>query len=167
MKLWRHFRSLDPLAFWSLLRLGLGNPTYILPTLRATRQCLAVCDQYFGRQHHRNTPANAFRHALWNYYIARACYRGKTNREAPLCWAQKITDWHEDFSRNSPLARQMDLHNNRIGRAFFAQNPDMVPSIIIGLLENKISASKKISTVEELDKIAPMDFVHIIDPFTK
>lgn len=167
MNLWKQLKSLDLAALMALAGLCLKHPLWVVPTLRATRECVAVCDKQLGKRHHRNTPANAFRHALWNYYIARACYTKKVSVEKVLEWTRKITDWHEDFSKNSSVARQMDLHNNRVGRLLFEQDPDIAPSALVDLLKSKMADSKKVMVTEDMERLAPTRFVHLIDPITQ
>ncbi|MBT8312668.1 MAG: hypothetical protein KJO94_00225 [Eudoraea sp.] len=164
MNLWRQLKSLDISALWALLKLCLRHPFRVIPTIRATRECVSVCDQHFGKTHHRNSPANAFRHALWNYYIARECNKGDGGHSKILEWTKKITDWHEVFSKNDFLAREMDLHNNRLGRLLFGQDPNMEAEEIITLLKSKLTTSIKISTPEDLQTVDKLMFVHLIDP---
>ena len=163
MNVFRQLASLNLSALWALTRLCLQKPWWVFPTLRATRECVAMCNLHYGTQHHRNTPANAFRHALWNYYIARACSRGRAKTEKVLWWTEQITNWHEDFSKNPPLARQMDLHNNRIGRVLFETKSDWEPEQIIEQLKTKTETSLKVSSLEELDGIEQDRFVHLTD----
>ena len=166
MKLWRQLRSLDISALWALTALCLRHPLRVFPTIRATRKCVAACDEHFGKRHHRNSPANAFRHALWNYYIAMECSKKDTRHNKILGWTQKITEWHEVFSKNDVLAREMDLHNNRIGRLLFEQDPNMQPEQIIALLKSKLMASVKVTATNELQSVDKLMFVHLIDPKT-
>ena len=163
MNVFRQLASLNLSALWALSRLCMQKPLWVLPTLRATRECVAVCNLHFGSRHHRNTPANAFRHALWNFYIARACSRGKANIDKVLWWAEEITTWHEDFSKNPPLARRMDLHNNNIGRVLFASNPNWEPEQVVAHFRTKMETSLKIAGLEELEKVDQDRFVHLTD----
>jgi len=163
MKVWKHLSGLDPRALWALVLLCIRNPWWVLPTIRATRECVGVCNLHYGTQHHRNTAANAFRHALWNYDIARACYRGKANMADVLNWTAKITNWHEDFSKNPPLARQMDLHNNRIGRALFEEKPHLKTEKVITIFKQKAEDSLKITALEEIKTIDSACFIHLKD----
>lgn len=163
MNVWKHLSGLNPAALWALLLLCVRNPWWVLPTVRATRECVAECNIQYGKEHHRNTAANAFRHALWNYYIARKCYRGKSNIDKVLGWARDFTDWHEDFSKNPPLARQMDLHNNKAGRILFKKDPHLKNEDLINILRSKAVASVKVTALEELENIDSDRFVHLID----
>jgi hypothetical protein len=54
-----------------------------------------------------NGPENAFQHAFWNALMAWG--RGES-------LAKEEADAHEDFPNNPPRERDMDLHNNAIGR---------------------------------------------------
>ena len=164
MNLWKQLKSLDLAAVVALAGLCLKHPLWVVPTLRATRKCVAVCNEHLGKRHHRNTPANAFRHALWNYYIARACHAKKGNMDKVLEWTRKITDWHEDFSKNPPVARQMDLHNNRVGRLLFEQDPNIKATALVELLKSKMADSQKVIAAEDIEHLAPTRFAHLIDP---
>ncbi|MCX2718664.1 DUF6973 domain-containing protein [Lentiprolixibacter aurantiacus] len=163
MNVWKHLSGLNPAALWALFLLCIRNPWYVLPTVKATRKCVAVCNLHYGKAHHRNTAANAFRHALWNFYIVRACSRGKAKMDKVLAWAEKITTWHEDFSKNPPLARQMDLHNNRVGRIIFEKDPHMEAADVIDLLKSKAAASVKVTELKETEAIDSNCFIHLID----
>ncbi len=161
MKLWRHLSGLNPAALWALFLLCVRCPWWVLPTIKATRECVATSNLIYGKEHHRNTPANAFRHALWNYNIARACYRGNDQINKVLLWAEKVTDWHEDFSKNSPLAMKMDLHNNRVGRSLFENQPNMMDEDVIGVLKLKAEASVKVIEIQEIELMDKSCFVHL------
>jgi hypothetical protein len=127
-------RKVSPGNLIKLVGLVLSRPLFAFPTLKATRECIAICDQYFGRKHMENGPANAFRHALWNILIARKCSRWTSNIDELLSWAERVTDWHEDTFPNPVSARIMDLHNNRIGRDIFRHNPGLELQEYIDLL---------------------------------
>ncbi|MDX1313885.1 MAG: hypothetical protein R3356_00165 [Eudoraea sp.] len=163
MNVWKHLSGLNPAALWALVVLCIRYPLWVLPTVKATRECVAECNLQYGKEHHRNTAANAFRHALWNYYIARACYGQNTKMEKVLQWAEKFTDWHEDFSKNPPLARKMDLHNNGVGRILFEKEPNLSQEDLIGILRSKAVASVKVISLEEIAGIDIDCFVHLKD----
>ena len=95
------------------------HPFLFTSAIPATWECVAICDQLFGKTHHKNNKANAFRHALWNMMLTRNALRFERDPDKALGWAKIITDWHEDFSPNDPLARSMDLHNNDTGRRLY------------------------------------------------
>lgn len=76
---------------------------------------MQVSTQFFGRAHYKNGPANAFRHAYWNYTIAKACEKYNSNTQKIVSWTKNITDWHEFAFPNRELARVMDCHNNSVG----------------------------------------------------
>ncbi|WP_350289392.1 hypothetical protein [uncultured Croceitalea sp.] len=136
MNLFKTLRRINFKSFWQLFKLGLSKPFFILPTLNATRECLSISTEYFGRLHYQNTPANAFRHAFWNYLIAKKCTKWSRRTETLVKWAKNITDWHENAFRNRELARKMDLHNNKVGRAVFIEyKVGPVEEVIALLLE--------------------------------
>ena len=70
MRLWRFLRRLKPGQIWQLCKLSMANLNKVWPTWKATNRSVAVATELYGKSHHKNTPANAFRHALWSYLIA-------------------------------------------------------------------------------------------------
>lgn len=125
MSLIRSLSRVRPGRLLSLTGLVLTRPLFALPTLEATRRCMAICDERFGKKHRLNGPANAFRHALWNVLIALHCSRWSSKLEDLLDWTKRITDWHEDTFPNPASDRAMDLHNNRVGRELFRSQPGL------------------------------------------
>ena len=143
-----------------LLGLFLKNPFYTIPTIFATRDCMAIAQKEYGSKHHLSNPANAFRHALWVILIIQKCLKWKNNEEKAILWAKKFTDWHEKFSPNEPLEHEMDLHNNKMGIVFFEEIKTKVEIEIISFLKKKASEAIKIENVQEVENIES-DLVYI------
>ena len=147
--------SIKNLSFKQFLVLGkvfAFNPQFIIPTWKATRKTLKICDRRFGQDHHKNTPANAFRHALWNFIICEKCHKIAKSSDKAKSWSKKITDLHEKLLPNSELEKRMDLHNNGIGRSLFEKHilkTLNAPSILTG----KMETATKIRTVEEINRV--------------
>ncbi len=93
-------KSMDFRQLWSLFWLSVRHLRFLLPTIRGTRRTIAVCDELYGKAHHKNGPENAFRHALWNALIVQQSLSRGLPLQRSLAWAKTITDWHEDFSPN-------------------------------------------------------------------
>ena len=83
---------------------------------------MQISTEHYIKKHYLNGRANAFRHALWNYLIAKNCSEWSKNKGKVLEWTKNITDWHEFAFPNRKLARKMDLHNNEIGRRLFLKH---------------------------------------------
>jgi hypothetical protein len=132
-------------SFWQLMLLGFRNPFFIYPTINATKKCLSISTKHFGRLHYQNTPANAFRHAFWNYLIAKKCTKWSKNTDNVTNWAKRITDWHENAFRNREIARQMDFHNNAVGRWIFAKHKEDTIENVIGIFLKMTANSIKIT----------------------
>jgi hypothetical protein len=132
-----------------LAKVFFQKPLFIIPTLNATRKTIRICNSNFGEAHHRNTPANAFRHALWNYLICEKCYQVSGSVEKVTDWSKKITDLHERLAPNRELAQRMDLHNNQIGRAMFKEHVLERIDIVTVLLE-KMKEAVKIYSIEDI-----------------
>ncbi|MBS9461139.1 hypothetical protein KIM67_01860 [Flagellimonas sp. 389] len=142
----RALKRLDSKSIWVLIKLCIKSPLFVLPTVKATKQCMAVSTQHYGRLHYKNGPANAFRHALWNYLISKRCYDLIKNKAKVLRWSQNITDWHEDAFPNRELARKMDLHNNAVGRYVFEKHKNNTVEEAIKVLTEMTKVSSKVDS---------------------
>ncbi|WP_422351844.1 DUF6973 domain-containing protein [Flagellimonas sp.] len=142
--------------------LGFSYPLFIVPTLRATKKCMKISTALYGRAHYKNGPANAFRHALWNYLIAKECNKWSKNQNRVLNWTQKITDWHEMAFPNWHLARLMDLHNNQVGQEFFKTNQTKTETKAIELLKTMATGSILITANTNLTSLEN-SLVHITE----
>ncbi|MBE15316.1 MAG: hypothetical protein CL867_03645 [Cytophagaceae bacterium] len=141
---------MDFRKLWSLALMGLKHPSYIWPTYTATRQCIDICNRKFGELHHKNGPENAFRHALWNSLIIYRSLQAGRELEKATYWAKKATDWHEEFSPNEPLARAMDLHNNKVGRDLMQMQPNLDAKTMIDALLLLLQKSEYIDNLDKL-----------------
>ncbi|MEN8789917.1 MAG: hypothetical protein ABF293_05000 [Flavobacteriaceae bacterium] len=137
----------------------------IWPTWRATKKSVEYASKYYGRQHQKNTPANAFRHALWNYLIAHRCVKNTAHIKESLLWTKNITDLHEDLFSNSELARAMDLHNNAIGRLIYRDHRNKSESEILEIFVGMTKNSQRVSSIKQLDNVA-QDILIYIEEFT-
>lgn len=144
-------KSMDFRQLWSLFWLSVRHLRFLLPTIRGTRRTIAVCDELYEKAHHKNGPENAFRHALWNALIVQQSLSRGLPLQRSLAWAKTITDWHEDFSPNSDLAKAMDLHNNKIGRELMAHFPTEEEDFLIAQLLKMVPLSRKRTEIKELE----------------
>ncbi len=151
--LWKIFNKLDYKQLFGLLGLFSRNPFYTIPTIFATRDCMAIAQKEYGSKHHLSNPANAFRHALWVILIIRKSLKWKNNEEKATAWAKEFTDWHEKFSPNEPLEHAMDLHNNQVGISFYNEVKGKNKEEIMSFLKQKASEAVKIKAVEEIEKL--------------
>lgn len=150
MSVWEIVSNLKFRELSTLSLVFLKNPRYFLPTLKATLETIKVCDFKFGEQHHFDNPTNAFRHAYWNYLICEKCIKVTGSIEQVSGWAEKVTDLHEDLSPNEPLAREMDLHNNKIGREIFLNNLQGI-SEPVKYFKKMMAEAIKVETLEEIN----------------
>ncbi len=160
MKAMGLFKLINKGNAWSFIILFIRHPFNFIPTLLATYQCVEISNEQYGTLHHRNNATNAFRHALWNFLIAKKCSSWRRNKRKAIKWAQQITDWHEEFSPNEPLEREMDSHNNHIGRKLFIQNDEKSIESFVEVLKEKVENSKMIVSIEDLKNYSN-DLVHI------
>ena len=111
--------NLSKAITWQMMRALLSKPMLFLPTVWATVESVLMAEKYFLEAHGGRGLANAFRHAAWNLLIAKNCSFFTSSQKA-LEWAEFTTDLHEEIFPNQDFDREMDLHNNRVGRQFFS-----------------------------------------------
>ncbi len=162
MNVWKFVKLIKAKHVWSLSKLCLWHPLFVLPTILATKECVSLANKHYGKLHHKNNRTNAFRHAVWNYLIAYKCFKWRPDEQKVTAWAKKITDWHEGFSPNSKMAELMDLHNNSVGRAFFLANRELKKDAAIEQLVAMVDHSQKVATPEETVTFKEQ-MVHIVD----
>ena len=157
----KRLRNLSFKNFFILGGVFILKPFLIVPTYKGTKKTISTCNDCFGKKHHGDTRSNAFRHALWNYLICEQCFEIAGSIEKAINWSKRITDLHEDLSPNSKLAKEMDLHNNRIGRDLFAEN-HKIQLDHVEELQKMTRNAVKISSVEDI-KAAKNELVYIED----
>ncbi|NER09806.1 hypothetical protein SAMN06265375_101675 [Muriicola jejuensis] len=162
-EIWGVIRRARPGQLLELLFLCLQNIRLIWPTYKATRITVEQANRHFGLSHRRNTPANAFRHALWNWLIACESSKKVKNEEKVLRWTQKITDMHEKILPGNALSNAMDLHNNEVGRQYFRNEKQREMEFGISLFLDLSKHSQLIQNQDELQKVPHTQFVHLID----
>lgn len=161
MRLWGLIKNMSLAQLWQLMLLCAGNLSKIRPTWGATKMSISLASKYYGSAHHKNTPANAFRHAVWNYLVAKRCFRSDQNIEKVIDWTREITDFHEDLFPNEELARAMDLHNNKVGRTVFRKHVEQEEKDMIQLILERTEQSILVSSMEELLNLNEEQLVHI------
>jgi len=161
MSIWKLIKGIRFKQLIVLFVFFLKRPMFMFSTAKATSQTLKIVQEKFPGIHGKDNRANAFRHALWNYLIAVRCLKNEKNIKTILSWTKEITDWHEDFSPNAPLARAMDLHNNYIGRALFQHNGSYTEKEIIRALELKLIEAVQVASLKEIDRSSTgLVFIH-------
>lgn len=141
----------------------MGHFWFIWPTIRATKQAVSIATKHFGGSHHKNTPANAFRHALWNYLIASKCSKWSKNDRKIQTWTKKISDLHELLLPGNELADAMDLHNNAVGLHVYTTNKTLAEEAGVSLLLTMADHSIKITSIEEVSEAPEGQLIHIIE----
>lgn len=164
MPVWNRIKNMSIKQLFLLVKTFGGKPEYFFPTHRATLKTVQICDDIFGKAHHKNNVTNAFRHALWNILIAKKCFKKNSSIEKSVEWAKTITDLHEKLAPNSKLEMNMDMHNNEFGRTLFAEKQlqKMDEEEIIVVLKEKMDTAVKVQSIDEI-AINKRDFVYIED----
>ena len=147
----RLLRRLDFTKLWQLLGFAVKRPRAMILTFIATKECLRICDATYGRSHHLHNRANAVRHALWNFLIAKKVAGSKNNIADATAWADKITTWHEDFSVNLNTEKAMDLHNNKVGRSLFVTLHTKTATYMLNYLQEIAVKALQINGPEDID----------------
>ncbi len=160
---WGILKRARPAQLLELLILCLSNARLLGPTYKATKLAIRLADVHFGPTHRKNTPANAFRHGLWNWLIAKECSRRRTRMEKVLSWTERITDMHEKILPGSPMANAMDLHNNAVGRWYYTQDKTMGLEAGTDLFLDLAKTSLLVQSLEEIASTPETRFVHLID----
>ncbi len=109
-----------------------------------------LCDELFGRSHHKSNKANAFRHALWNVLICQKTLKKTKNKDKSVIWTKKVTDLYEKVTQNEFLEQLMDLHNNEIGRSLFFDLFDQNETKIISFLNEKCENAQKLTETVDI-----------------
>ena len=130
-----------------------------MPFMKATRKALAICDTEFENEHHKNNRENAFRHALWNYSICESCFKKEADIEKVINFSEEITYLHEIMAPNPLLEKEMDLHNNYIGRKVFRENSHISVNSI-SIFKKMMEEAKPVKNASEI-KIAKNHLVYI------
>lgn len=142
-------RTLSFREIIKLFRFFIFSPRYILPTYKATKLSLEICDVKFGKKHHHDNRENAFRHALWNFMLCKHYFEVSGSKEDAILRAKRITDLHEELMPNRKIARMMDLHNNKIGRKLFSEeNCSNITDRLLEMMQN----AKILNTISEIEQ---------------
>ena len=152
MNIWKRIRQLNLVQLSKFSWLFLKHPLLIFPTIRATKETFAICNERYGSTHHKSNKANAFRHALWNALICKKVYNLRTNKQKSVFWTQKVTDLYEKVTRNEQMDEAMDLHNNGVGRICFLNFLKEDEAEMVNFIQNKAENAKKVENLAEIQK---------------
>jgi hypothetical protein len=86
-------------------------PARALHILKITREAQHISKR--KKSEKENFPDDAFKHIYWSYHLSRTF--GSE-------FAKEITDAHETLPNNTTRERQMDFHNNEVGRNLASRN---------------------------------------------
>jgi len=159
MSKWEIIKNLNFKQIGALFVWFLKHPFFMFAAFRATVNTLRIAQKEFPNIHGLHNKANAFRHAIWNIFIAKECLKFTKDVDKVLAWTKLITDWHEEFSPNEEMAKLMDLHNNAIGRNYFLNLIGSSKNEIIETVILKSELAIKINAESELYKIDNLVFL--------
>ena len=150
MLLWKIIKGVRFRQLKSVLVFLLKNPIFMISTIKATFDVIRVSQIEFPNTHGFHNKANAFRHALWNIFIAKQCALFSRKSHEVISWTKEFTDWHEDFLPNEELPRIMDLHNNFIGRELFLKTPKSSDKQWVIILKKQLQDALQIVSVDDI-----------------
>lgn len=150
MLLWNIIKGVRFRLMKSVLVFLFKHPIFMVSTIIATFDVVRISQKEFPDTHGFHNKANAFRHALWNIFIAKQCALFSRKSHEVILWTKEFTDWHEDFSYNKELARIMDLHNNYIGRELFLKTPEKTHYQWVILMKEQLHKAVQIVSVEDV-----------------
>lgn len=160
MSFWRIIKGLNFKQLRSLFAWFIRHPLLMMSTVQATLKTFKISQKEFPHIHGKHNKANAFRHALWNVLIAKACARFSNNTQLVLNWTKRITDWHEEFSPNEKLAAAMDFHNNKIGREMYPLLHSKSAEEITAAIKLELKEAVRVSSVSVLGRY-PQQMVYL------
>ncbi|MDC8002437.1 hypothetical protein POV27_00100 [Aureisphaera galaxeae] len=138
-----------------IIRFGwlfLTHPLLIWPTWIATKRTFSICNELYGKSHHKSNKANAFRHAFWNLLICQKTLKKTKNAKKSADFTQKVTDLYEKATKNEEMDQAMDFHNNAIGRSLFLDFFDQNESELVNLVQKKAEKAQKVAKFEEIEQ---------------
>ena len=160
MLLWNIIKGVRFRQLKSVLVFLFKHPIFMVSTIIATFNVVRISQKEFPDTHGFHNKANAFRHALWNIFIAKQCSLFSKKSYEVILWTKEFTDWHEDFSPNEALPRIMDLHNNCIGRELFLKTPKSTQNQWVILLKEQLEYAVQIVSVEDVENY-PRQLVYL------
>ena len=160
MLLWNIIKGVRFRLMKSVLVFLFKHPIFMVSTIIATFDVVRISQKEFPDTHGFHNKANAFRHALWNIFIANQCSLFSRKSHEVILWTKEFTDWHEDFSPNEELSRIMDLHNNYIGRELFLKTPKSTHKQWVILMKEQLHKAVQIVSVEDVVKY-PSQLVYL------
>jgi hypothetical protein len=113
---------------------------------------MILCDELFGKAHHRNNKTNAFRHALWNILICHKTLKKTHNEKKSMIWTEKVTNLYEKVTDNGKMEKTMDLHNNKVGLNLFSSVFKKKEDENISILQNMMDKSHKVTNFNDFIK---------------
>lgn len=119
-KIFKIVKNLSAGLTWKMAKALLSKPLLFLPTIWGTIESILFAEIKFQEAHGGQGRANAFRHSAWNLLIARNCALF-TSKNKAIAWTKYVTDLHEEVFPNEDFDREMDLHNNRLGRELYLE----------------------------------------------
>lgn len=119
------FGKLTPAEVAVIIR----HPSVLEPLYRNQGIAKTEAARRYPRREQVDGRGDAFRHAYWSALMVRDC---------GLLIGARFTTAHEMFEGNESAARDMDLHNNRIGHLIGALNPNGTDAHLAKLVQHAL-----------------------------
>lgn len=124
-----------------------GTLVNIAALALAGDQADTSADNYYNGLGDYNTRKDAYRHILWNALLAQYYVTLISSKQIRIGFAKDVTDAYESCGNNAIDSREMDFHNNAIGRKIYDDNTSYIKflGMTIGIDETSVSNLKSIA----------------------
>ncbi len=123
-------------------------------------EALEISGQIYPNLSSSNTKRDAFRHILWSSLLANN-YITLTSKQKRIDFAKAVGDANEVCNVNTMPVREMDLHNNQIGRDAFS-NMSAV-NHILGIPLGLTTPTKQALISETSFKVSTAKFIDLLN----
>lgn len=103
---------------------NIPKAAFALTSVRSQPQIYA--EEYYGETNGgNNTRGDAYRHVIWNALLANSYFT--INTKGPrIAFAKAVTETYESCTGGDADSKEMDYHNNAIGRKIWSNNTSYV-----------------------------------------
>lgn len=99
-----------------------------------------------------NTRKDAMRHIMWNILLSKYYVTLTASRKKRTDFAERVANAHEECGNNLPDSKQMDYHNNAIGREIYWDKTGIKKNFL-GIKYAVDEASTEVYKNEALDRV--------------
>lgn len=109
---------------------------------------MQISDERYGKAHFYSGKANAFRHALWNYFLCKKVNAILKDPVGSVSFTERLVNYYEKVTQNDMMDRTMDLHNNQFGRDIFLTHLSENDQKLIDFIQMKANNAQKVTHLD-------------------